>query len=64
MTAGWGMINVSGNKPLLSLTLSGQIWAPPYGTWLSQVKQELADAFTSSVCFILPKIRREPQIGV
>ena len=56
MTAGWDMIDVSGSKLLLSPTVSGQIWTPPYGTWLSLVKQELADVVTASVCFILPKI--------
>ena len=38
------MIDVSGNKPLLSPTINGQIWTLPNGTWLSLVKQELADA--------------------
>ena len=55
MNAGWGMINVSSNKPFLSLIVSGQIWTPPYGTWLSLVKQELADVVIASVCFMLPK---------
>ena len=43
MTAGWDMIDVSGSKPLLGPTVSGQIWTPPYGIWRSLVKQELAD---------------------
>ena len=42
----------------ISPTVSDQIWTPPYGTWLSMVKQELANAVTASVCFTLPKIMR------
>ena len=58
MTAGWDIIDISGIKPLLSLTVSGQICTPPYGTWLSLIKQGLANAVTASVCFTLPKIVR------
>ena len=49
------MIDVSGNKPLVSPTINGQIWTLLNGTWLSLVKQELADAVTASVCFPLLK---------
>ena len=64
MTAGWGTIDVSGSKLLLGPSISGQIWTPPYGTWLSLVKQELADVVTVSVCFTLPKTVSLPQMGV
>ena len=64
MTAGWGTIDVSSSKLLLGPTVSGHIWTPPYGTWLSLVKQELADEVTASICFMLPKIVSLPQMGV
>ena len=64
MTAGWGTIDVSGSKLLLNSIVSDQIWTPPYGTWLSLVKQELANVVTASACFMLPKIVSLPQIGV
>ena len=56
MTAGWGMINVFNNKLLLSPTVSGQICTSPQETWLSLVKQELANVVTALVYFILSKI--------
>ena len=63
-TAGWDMIDVSGSKPLLGPTVSGQIWTPSYGIWRSPVKQELADAVTASVRFMLLKIVSLPLIKV
>ena len=47
--------DISGNKLLLSPTVSDQIWTPSYGTRLSLVKQELVNAVIASVSFILPK---------
>ena len=55
-TAGWDTIYISSSKPLLGPTVSGQIWTPPYGIWRSPVKQEMADAVTASVRFMLLKI--------
>ena len=55
MTADLDMIDVSANKLLHNLDVSGQMWTRPCGTWLPLAKLEMAGVVTALFYFTVPE---------